>query len=122
MARALSADDTRFIALCSLFFCHLFLQLLFLSTLNSVPLCVMPLLCPCRFKPSTTCYAACPNNLRRPVLPPADPHCRQLTRDKINTSLYANATKDESMGGTYSTHDGTQISVDFFKDPNGKTA
>ena len=40
MARFLSADDTRFIVFSSLFFCHLFLQLLFLSRLNSVRLCV----------------------------------------------------------------------------------
>lgn len=40
MARALSADDTRFIALSSLFFCHLFLRLLFLAKLNSVRLSV----------------------------------------------------------------------------------
>jgi len=111
MARALSADDTRFIALSSLFFCHLFLRLLFLSRLNSVRLCVCR--CPCRFEHSTARDAASPNNRR--------PAGRELSRDKIKSSLYVNAPKDELMGGTYSTHDGNQICVDFcFQDPKGR--
>ena len=45
-----------------------------------------------------------------------------MSRDKKKaSSLYVNAPKDKSMGGTYSTHDGTQICVDFcFKSPNGR--